>query len=78
MCNPRSRDPSHPVSDQRVVEIAQAVVSNIRGQSELLAAAGNHLQRAILDAPRYNVSLDLSDLVGRSGHNSDDDIEGAK
>ena len=65
------------MSGQGVVELAQAAVSFVREQSELLTAQTIHLQRAILDALRYNIPLDPSGFVGRSGQNSGDDIKGA-
>jgi hypothetical protein len=71
--------PLIPVSDRRIVELAQTVVSFVRDQSELLTSQTIHLHRSILDALRYNVPLHQSDFVGRSGHHhSDDDIKGGK
>ena len=66
------------MSVQGVVELARAAVSFVREQSELLTAQTIHLQRATLNALRYNVPFDPSVFVGRFGQNSGDDIKGAK
>jgi hypothetical protein len=67
-----------PTERQGAVELAQAAVSFVREQLELMTAQTIHLQRAILDTLRNNVPLDPSDSVGRCGQNSGDDIKGAK
>jgi hypothetical protein len=46
--------------------------------SELLVTRAIQLKRAILDALRCNFPLDPSDLIGRCGHHSAEDVRGAK
>lgn len=65
--------PLIPKDEQSKVVLAQVVVSLIREQSEQLNAQAREVQRAILDALRYNIPLDLSDFVGRHGHDAHDD-----
>ncbi len=65
--------PLIPENEQSKIVLAQVVVGLIREQSELLNTQAREVQSAILDALRYNVSLDPSDLVGRHGHDAHDD-----
>jgi hypothetical protein len=66
------------VSDQCVVEMAQAVVSFIRKQTELSTTQVRQVKATIFDALRYNVALDSSDFAGRPRQLPGDDRGRAK
>jgi SAM-dependent methyltransferase len=70
--------PLIPVTDQRVVETAQAAVSFIREQSELLTSQTRQVQTSILDGLRYHIPLRASDLAGQSAQPDSDDDGGAQ
>jgi hypothetical protein len=52
--------------------LAQVVVGLIREQSNRLNAQACEVKRAILDALRYNVPLDLHDSIGQHRHETSD------
>lgn len=61
--------PLIPVSDQQKINVAQQAVSNLRAQSEDLNKQASVVQNAMLDALRYNVTLESSNS---DEHNCDD------
>lgn len=65
--------PLIPENDQNKVVLVQEAVWRVREQSELLATYAGEAQRVVLDALRYNVTLNPSKVVGPNGHDGHDE-----
>jgi predicted RNA methylase len=70
--------PLIPLEDQAVVERAQAEMERVRQLSEQMTGQAEQVQSAILDALRYNVTLEQSDVSQQSDgrHHAGEGIEG--